>query len=48
MVGDNLQVDIIGARQVGLDQVYFNPDKKPHGEKVTFEIALLSELKTLL
>ncbi len=48
MVGDNLQVDIVGARRVGLDQVYFNPDKKPHGEEVTFEISLLSELRTLL
>jgi putative hydrolase of the HAD superfamily len=48
MVGDNLQVDIIGARKVGLDQVYFNPDKKPHGEKVTHEIDNLNHLRTLL
>jgi putative hydrolase of the HAD superfamily len=48
MVGDNLEVDIIGARRVGLDQVYFNPDKKPHSEKVTFEIGNLGELKAIL
>jgi putative hydrolase of the HAD superfamily len=48
MIGDNLDVDIIGARRVGLDQVYFNPDKKAHGEKVTFEILNLSELKSFL
>ncbi len=48
MVGDNLEVDIIGARRVGLDQVYFNPDRKPHREKVTFEISKLSELHGIL
>lgn len=48
MIGDNLEVDIVGARRVGLDQVYFNPDKKPHSEKVTFEILNLAELKTFL
>ena len=48
MVGDNLEVDIVGARRVGLDQVYFNPDKKPHSEKVTFEIGNLNELRAML
>jgi putative hydrolase of the HAD superfamily len=48
MVGDNLEVDIVGARRVGLDQVYFNPDKKEHSEKVTFEIGNLNELRALL
>ncbi len=47
MIGDNLQVDCVGARRVGMDQVYFNPDKVPHQEKLTFEIANLGELKTL-
>lgn len=48
MIGDNLQVDIVGARRVGLDQVYFNPDKLPHGEEVTFEIQSLKELHGIL
>ncbi len=44
MVGDDLNVDIIGARSFGIDQVYFNPDNLPHKEKVTFEITSLKEL----
>ena len=48
MIGDNLAVDIIGARNVGIDQVYFNPDKKPHEVKVTYEISSLDELMKFL
>jgi len=48
MIGDNLHVDCVGARRVGIDQVYFNPDKNPHQEKVTFEIVNLGELRTFL
>ena len=48
MIGDNLQVDIVGARRVGIDQVFFNPDQVPHGEAVTFEIQSLNELRGIL
>ena len=48
MIGDNLMVDVVGARRVGMDQVFFNPDGLPHGEDVTFEIRDLSELKSIL
>ncbi len=48
MIGDNLAVDIIGARNVGIDQVYFNPERKPHAVKVTFEIRGLDELLGIL
>lgn len=48
MIGDDLQVDILGARQYGIDQVYFNPGKKTHEEKVTYEIEELVELKGIL
>ncbi len=48
MIGDNLQVDIVGARRVGLDQVFFNPDRVPHEEKVTFEISSLEQLRQIL
>ncbi|MCT4625178.1 MAG: YjjG family noncanonical pyrimidine nucleotidase [Schleiferiaceae bacterium] len=48
MIGDNLAVDVIGARNVGIDQVYFNPDRKPHEVKVTHEIQNLIELKNFL
>ena len=48
MVGDGLDVDIAGARNAGLDQVYFNPLKVPHRHEVTYEIHSLSELKNFL
>lgn len=48
VIGDTLEVDIIGAREFGIDQVYFNPNKKLHQEKITFEIAELMELKKIL
>jgi putative hydrolase of the HAD superfamily len=48
MIGDNLEVDIIGAKQAGLDQVYFNPLGLSHDEQVTFEIRQLNELTDYL
>lgn len=48
MVGDNLFIDVQGARNVGIDQVYFNPSKTSHQEKSTYEIESLKELIPLL
>ena len=48
MIGDNLEADIIGARNCGMDQVYFNPEGTLHEEDVTFEIRQLKELLTFL
>ena len=48
MIGDNMQTDIIGARSVGMDQVFFNPNKNRNREKATYEIAELKELMSLL
>ncbi|NVO85938.1 YjjG family noncanonical pyrimidine nucleotidase [Hymenobacter terrestris] len=48
MVGDNLECDVLGAYNAGLDQVYFNPDKRRHFNQVTYEISCLSELKGFL
>jgi putative hydrolase of the HAD superfamily len=48
MVGDNLEADILGAKNAGIDQVYFNPARKRHFQKVTHEIRCLSELMQLL
>ncbi len=44
MIGDNLQVDILGAKNAGIDQVYFNPEGLKHRETITFEIGSLQEL----
>ena len=48
MIGDELYIDILGAREFGIDQVFFNYHKVPHHEEVTYEVHCLSELKTLL
>ncbi|MCA6365358.1 MAG: noncanonical pyrimidine nucleotidase, YjjG family [Bacteroidetes bacterium] len=48
MIGDDLHVDIVGAREAGWHQVYFNPDANPHSERVTYEINALKELKLIL
>ncbi len=44
MIGDDLEVDIQGASDAGIDQVYFNPDNIPHNGEITFEISSLKEL----
>jgi YjjG family noncanonical pyrimidine nucleotidase len=48
MIGDNLLTDIAGARNASVDTVYYNPYKLPHTEDVTYEIASLKELTTIL
>lgn len=48
MVGDNLECDVLGARNSGIDQVYFNPEKRRHFAETTYEISCLSELKSFL
>ena len=48
MIGDNMQTDIAGARSVGMDQVFFNPNHTKTRDKATYEIAELKELRTLL
>jgi putative hydrolase of the HAD superfamily len=48
MIGDNLECDVLGAYNAGIDQVYFNPDKRRHSAEVTYEISCLSELKSFL
>jgi putative hydrolase of the HAD superfamily len=47
MIGDDLQADILGAKNAGIDQVYFNPNKISHDLNVTFEIFRLEELKII-
>ena len=48
MIGDHLEIDCVGARQTGIDQVFFNPQRLPHNEKVTYEIVALEELRGFL
>ena len=48
MIGDDLTVDMAGARQVGIDQLYVNHENKKHNEPVTMEVFSLDEIIGLL
>ncbi len=48
MIGDNLETDVRGARDVGIDQVFYNPKRIKHSETVTREVTCLSELRIIL
>lgn len=48
MIGDDLDVDILGAADVGMDQIFFNPQQKRHSERITYEIASLEEIMKIL
>ena len=48
MIGDDLEVDVIGASKVGMKGIYFNPKRVKHSANVWNEIDCLSQLKELL
>ncbi len=48
MIGDDLDVDMAGARRLGIDQLYVNHERKIHSEPVTFEVFSLDEIMGLL
>ncbi len=48
MIGDDLEVDILGAKKFGLDQIFFNPKSAGHSENITHEIKSLKELQEIL
>jgi putative hydrolase of the HAD superfamily len=49
MIGDDYNVDVIGAKDFGIDQVFFNPHKEVQNTKnITHEISSLLELKEIL
>jgi len=48
MIGDDLEVDIIGAKSVNMDQVYVNFHHNKHEEDVTYEVNDLISLKKIL
>ncbi|MBN2683375.1 MAG: YjjG family noncanonical pyrimidine nucleotidase [Bacteroidales bacterium] len=47
MIGDDMEVDIIGAKKFGIDQVWFNPKRLHSENKATFEIDSLIKLKDI-
>ncbi|NDG52150.1 MAG: noncanonical pyrimidine nucleotidase, YjjG family [Flavobacteriia bacterium] len=49
MIGDDLHADILGAKDIGMAQVFFNPLKHEHANsEITYEINCLSELEEIL
>ncbi len=48
MVGDDLEADVLGARNAGIDQVFFNPEKELHTEEISYEINSLRQLLAIL
>lgn len=44
MIGDNLEADILGAKGVGIGQIFFNPYATPHNEEVDYEVKTLREI----
>lgn len=48
MIGDGLEIDVLGAQNAGWHSVYFNPGKQAHDRHTTYEIHALPELRTFL
>ena len=48
MIGDTFHVDIIGAKEAGMDQVWFNPHKISESLQPTYEIDHLEKLLEIL
>jgi putative hydrolase of the HAD superfamily len=48
MIGDNFNTDIAGAKNAGIDQIYFNPKNERVREPATFVINELKELMRIL
>lgn len=48
MIGDDIENDIQGAKNFGMDSVLFNPKSKKYNLKPTFEITDLDELTNIL
>jgi len=48
MIGDEMAVDIDGARAAGIDQIFFNPSRKSVKGERTFEVGSLMEIRDIL
>jgi len=48
MIGDVLKVDILGAKEAGLDQIYLNPGGNSHNETISYEVCSLKEILEIL
>ncbi|GAB4041671.1 YjjG family noncanonical pyrimidine nucleotidase [Spirosoma jeollabukense] len=48
MIGDNYEADILGAKSVGLDTVFYNPEGVVVADKPTYDIRHWTELMAIL
>ncbi len=49
MIGDDFEADIMGAKEVGMDQIYFQPNGVKDQNKIaTYTVSHLEELKDIL
>jgi len=48
MIGDALEIDVMGAMNIGMDAVYYNPAALPHIQQPSYEIRHLKELQDLI
>ena len=48
MIGDSLEIDILGAQSVGMDSVHVNYNHKPQNIKPTYTVYHLKELQNIL
>lgn len=44
MIGDAIDIDILGAHNAGWDQVYYNPNQIAHNRKPTYEVKCWKEM----
>ncbi|NPA35955.1 MAG: noncanonical pyrimidine nucleotidase, YjjG family [Chlorobi bacterium] len=48
VIGDSYEADIIGAKNFGLDHIFYNSTRKKHNNSVMYEISHLTEIKDIL
>jgi putative hydrolase of the HAD superfamily len=48
MIGDDLEVDMAGAQDIGMDTLFFNPDKQDHKYDLDHEVHSWQEVMNIL
>ena len=48
MIGDDYEVDIVGAKNAGIDQIYYNPKQIKHLIPPTYDVNTLEEIMRIL
>jgi putative hydrolase of the HAD superfamily len=48
MIGDDLEVDVAGARGIGMGTIFFNPDRFEHSDNPDHEVHSWSEVMKIL